>query len=117
MAQVLGLNVEKAFLIIFAVVGLIGGLSGILYGAEYNIEPFVGVTLTIKAFVATVIGGKDLVPAAILGGYLLGAIENLASFYVPSSFKEGVSFVTMFVFLLFKPKGLISLKLREETAG
>lgn len=117
MAQVLGLNAEKAFLLIFTVVGIIAGLSGILYGAEYNIEPFVGVSLTIKAFVATVIGGKDVVPAAILGGYLLGAIENLASFYLPSSFKEGISFVTMFIFLLFKPNGLVSLKLREETAG
>ncbi|MCS6893064.1 MAG: branched-chain amino acid ABC transporter permease [Deltaproteobacteria bacterium] len=117
MAEILGVNKELAFTLIFALTGFVTGLAGILYGLEYNLEPFVGVTLTVKAFISTIIGGKDVLPGAIIGGFILGLIENLATFYLPSSYKDGVAFVVMFLFLVFMPKGLFGFRLREELGG
>lgn len=117
MAEILGVNKEDIFRKVFISTGFIAAIVGILYGIEYNLEPTAGTSLMIKAFTAAIIGGLDFLPAAIFGGYLLGFVENFAVLFLPATFKEGVTFVVLFLFLLLRPKGIFGRKLREEISG
>ena len=114
MAEILGVNKEDIFRKVFMFVGLIAALVGMLYGIEYNLEPTAGTSLMIKAFTAAIIGGLEFLPAAIFGGYLLGFIENFSVLFLPAAFKDGITFIILFLFLLFRPKGIFGRKNRNE---
>ena len=73
-----------------------------------------GTMLTIKGFTGAVIGGISSVPGSILGSYLLGLAENLGIIYLPSGYKDAISFILLFLFLLFKPEGIIGSKRRAK---
>lgn len=117
MAEILGVNKEQTFLKIFIFTGFIAALVGMLYGIEYNLEPTAGSNLILKAFTAAVIGGMNVLPAAIFGGYFLGLVENLSVLFLPAAFKDGVTFIILFLFLLLRPKGIFGRRSREETSG
>lgn len=117
MAEILGVDKEKTFLKVFAFTGFVAALVGMLYGIEYNLEPTAGTNLIIKGFTAAVIGGMTVLPASIFGGYLLGLIENLSVLFLPAAFKDGVTFIVLFLFLLLRPKGIFGRKTREEISG
>jgi branched-chain amino acid transport system permease protein len=117
MAEILGINKKRVFLQIFLLAALIAFLTGIFYGWEYALEPSAGTNLVIKSFTASIIAGLEIMPAAFFGGYLLAFIENFSIIYLPSSFKDGISFFILFLFLLLKPKGIFGRKKREEIVG
>ncbi len=117
MAEILGVDRERTFRRVFAFTGLVAALVGMLYAIEYNLEPTAGTSLIVKAFTAVVIGGMNVLPAAIFGGYLLGVIENLSVLFLPAAFKDGVTFIILFLFLLLRPKGIFGRKSREEISG
>jgi branched-chain amino acid transport system permease protein len=117
MAEILGVNKEDIFRKVFIFAGMVAALVGILYGVEYNLEPTAGTSLMLKAFTAAVIGGLEFLPAAIFGGYFLGFVENLSVLFLPAAFKDGISFIILFLFLLLRPKGIFGKKSREEISG
>jgi branched-chain amino acid transport system permease protein len=117
MAEILGINKKRVFLQIFLLAALIAFLTGIFYGWEYALEPSAGTNLVIKSFTASIIAGLEIMPAVFFGGYLLAFIENFSIIYLPSSFKDGISFFILFLFLLLKPKGIFGRKKREEIVG
>ncbi|MCS7184144.1 MAG: branched-chain amino acid ABC transporter permease [Patescibacteria group bacterium] len=117
MAEILGVNKEDIFRKILIFTSLIAAIGGILYGIEYNLEPTAGTNLTIKAFTSAIIGGLEFLPGSIFGGFLLGFIENISVLFLPSAFKDGITFIILFLFLIFKPKGMFGKKTREEMSG
>jgi len=64
----------------------------------------------LKGFTAAVFGGITSIPGAILGGYLLGAIENLSVQFVSSGYRDLVSYLILIIFLLFRPNGILGKK-------
>lgn len=106
-AALMGVNVERTMVLAvalsFAICGLIGCLSGPLYTVQQTMADMLGT----KGFSAGVIGGFGSIPGAIVGGLILGVIENLSCLVVPSIYKDVVAFALLILFLMVKPEGII----------
>jgi branched-chain amino acid transport system permease protein len=68
----------------------------------------------IKAFVAAVFGGIGSIPGAMLGGILLGVIENLAKAYISTELSDAIVFGVLVLVLCLKPTGLLGKKINEK---
>lgn len=116
-AQVLGIDLDKIFMITFFLASSIGAVAGILNGMYYNIVKFdMGLMGGIIGFSAAVMGGLGNVYGAIIGGLILGIVESFTMAFVPggSPYKEIFSFIVVVLFLLFKPSGILGKKVIEK---
>ena len=113
-AEIVGISSEKIYSWSFIIGSAIAGIAAILVGLEQNLEPMMGTNLMIKGFAAAIIGGIGSVPGAILGAFLLGIVENFGIWFLPSGYKDAIAFVLLFLFLLFRPNGILGIKKREE---
>jgi len=109
-AEIVGISAEKIYSWAFIIGSAIAGIAGILTGMEQNINPTMGTNLMIKGFAAAIIGGIGSVPGAIVGAFLLGLAENFGIWYLPSGYKDAIAFVVLFIFLLFRPQGILGKK-------
>ena len=112
LASIVVINSKKVSDLSFFIGSFLGGIAGVLISLEQNVTPYMGTMLTIKGFTSSIIGGIFSVPGSILGSYILGLAENLGILYLPSGYKDAISFVLLFLFLLLKPNGLFSSKRR-----
>ena len=116
-ASTLGINVERTITITFIISAILAGVAGILVGLEQNLEHAMGFPAILKGITASVVGGIGHVPAALAGGFLIGIIENIGIWFLPSGYKDAIAFVILIIFLLFRPRGLFGVKTREEVSG
>lgn len=112
-AQTVGINPEQLYTLTFIVGSLLAAVAGILIGIEQNLQPTMGVSLILKGFTGAVIGGMLSVPGAVLGSLLLGLVENIGIWWLPSGYKDAIAFALLFIFLLFRPQGILGKKVRE----
>lgn len=113
-AEIVGISSEKIYSWSFIIGSAIAGIAAILIGLEQNLEPTMGTNLMIKGFAAAIIGGIGSVHGAVLGAFLLGIVENFGIWYLPSGYKDAIAFVLLFIFLLFRPQGILGIKRRAE---
>jgi len=116
-AQVLGIDLDKIFMITFFLASTIGAVAGILNGMYYNIVKFdMGLMGGIIGFSAAVMGGLGNIYGAIIGGIILGMVESFTMAFVPggSPYKEIFAFIVVVLFLLFKPSGILGKKVIEK---
>ena len=73
-----------------------------------------GATAGPKAFAAIVIGGFGSVPGAIIGGLIVGLVEQFGGAYISSTYQLGLIYVVLIIFLMFRPKGLFQEKIQEK---
>jgi len=111
-AEIVGISSEKIYSWAFIIGSVIAGIAGILVGLEQNLEPMMGTNLMIKGFTGVIIGGIGSVPGAILGSFLLGFAENFGIWFLPSGYKDAIAFVILFIFLLFRPQGILGSRKR-----
>ncbi|NYZ78001.1 branched-chain amino acid ABC transporter permease [Candidatus Micrarchaeota archaeon] len=109
-AEIVGISSNKVYGLAFLLGSAIAGAAAVLIGLEQNLEPTMGMNLVIKGFTGAVVGGIDSVPGAILGAFLLGFVENVGIWFLPSGYKDAIAFVVLFAFLLFKPQGILGVK-------
>ncbi len=102
-----------------------GGVAGVLFGLQYSlISPYSGFVPGLKAFTAAVLGGIGHIPGAVLGGMVLGLMEAFAASYLSlitngafgAEYKDVFAFAVLILILIFRPKGLLGEKVREEGA-
>lgn len=114
-AQLMGINVDNVISFTFVMGSALAGAAGVLVGIYYNsIDPLMGVTPGLKAFVAAVFGGIGIIPGAMLGGYLIGIIETLVSAYGGSMFKDAVVYLILIIILIVKPSGILGKNVKEK---
>ena len=114
-AELMGINVSKTISYTFFMGSALAGAAGVLVGVYYStINPLMGSTPGLKAFVSAVIGGIGIIPGAVFGGFFLGALETLVSSLGGSLFKDGVAFLILILVLLIKPTGLMGHKNNEK---
>lgn len=114
-AQLMGVNVNKTIAITFAIGSALAAIAGVLLCSAYPaLTPYTGAMPGIKAFVAAVFGGIGSVPGAMIGGILLGIIENLSKAYISSQLADGIVFFVLIVVLLVKPTGILGKKMNEK---
>ncbi len=109
LAEVSGINTSRIQGLSFAIGSAIAGFAAVLIGLEQNIEPTMGFPLIIKGFTGAIIGGVTSLPGSIMGSYLLGLVENFGIWYLPSGYKDAIAFVILFIFLLWKPTGILGI--------
>jgi branched-chain amino acid transport system permease protein len=105
-AALAGINVERVDLMAFSIGGALAGLGGPLLGMLSFVSPGTGITITVKAFILTVLAGVGSIPGLIVAGMILGVGEALTVTFVSSSFRELFGFSLFLVILLIRPSGL-----------
>jgi branched-chain amino acid transport system permease protein len=106
----MGIPVNRVITFTFALGSSLAAVAGILFGMSYPVlDPYMGMTIGWKAFIAAVVGGIGEISGAFLGGFILGFIEIFIAAFFPSSFKDLVSFVILLVILVIKPTGFFGV--------
>ena len=114
-AELMGINVNKTISLTFAIGSGLAGIAGALLCSAYpTLTPYTGSMPGIKAFVAAVFGGIGSIPGALIGGLLLGVIENLSKAYISSQMADAIVFSVLIIVLLVKPTGLLGKKISEK---
>ncbi len=110
-ASLMGIPTDRVISLTFSLAGAVAGISGVLAAAYYNaLFPYMGNMAGLKSFSAAVFGGLTSIPGAILGGYLLGIIENFAVQFISSGYRDIIGFSILVIFLLLRPQGLLGRK-------
>ena len=114
-AELMGISVNRTITVTFAIGSALAGVAAIFYGAAYTyIRPTTGAMPGIKAFTAAVFGGIGSIPGAMLGGILLGVIEQLSKTYISTLWADAIVFGVLVVVLVVKPTGLLGKKINEK---
>ncbi|MEX2148349.1 MAG: branched-chain amino acid ABC transporter permease [Candidatus Rokuibacteriota bacterium] len=106
-AMVCGINVQRIHLLSFGMAAALAAAGGTLISMMIAIQPEMGQIWTFKSFLVIVLGGAGNYPGALLGGLLLGLIEQLASLFLTTQLSEAVAYVLLVVVLLVRPTGLL----------
>lgn len=112
-ADLMGINVNKVSLIVFAISGIAAAVAGTFLGMKYTVYPSMG-SISNKAFISSVIGGLGSLPGAVLGGFILGVLETMVSGYISSSYRDLFSFGIMIIVMVFAPSGLLGKSTQDK---
>jgi branched-chain amino acid transport system permease protein len=112
-ARVLGIDVKRMVLYVFLINAVLAVVAALLVTPMYLAKFDMGDSIGQKAFFAAIIGGFNQTRGALLGGVLIGVLENLVGYYVSPAYKEGVALVVFLLVILFRPEGLLG-KLEER---
>jgi len=105
----MGVNVNQSFAVTWAISFLVAAVAGILMAPVIFLSTHMGVVV-INGFAAAILGGWGSIPGAIIGGMLLGVIDNVAPLYLPSQIKNIVPFIIIFIVLVIRPKGIMGVE-------
>ena len=106
-AKVLGIDVKRMVLYTFLINAVLAAVAALLVTPTYLAKFDMGDAIGQKAFFAAIIGGFNQTRGALLGGVLIGVLENLVGFYVSPAYKEGVALILFLVVIVFRPEGLL----------
>ena len=114
-AQLMGVNVNGTISLTFAIGSALAAIAAVLLCSSYPVlSPYTGAMPGIKAFGAAVFGGIGSIPGAMIGGILLGVIENLSKAYISSQMSDAIVFLILIIVLLVKPTGILGKKINEK---
>ena len=100
---------------LFALESALAGAAGVLLGLYYNqIEPLMGMTPGLKAFVAAVLGGIGIIPGAALGGFVIGIIETFTYVISLDTFRDAIVYAVLIIILLVRPSGILGKNVKEK---
>jgi branched-chain amino acid transport system permease protein len=109
-AKLMGIDIDRVIVITFVIGAALAAVAGVMQGMRFaQIDFRIGFIAGLKAFTAAVLGGIGNITGAVLGGFLLGIVEALATQYVPhgSSWKDVWAFVVLIAVLVVRPGGLL----------
>lgn len=106
-AKVVGINTTAVIAIVFFIGAAYAAFAGLLSGHDTAIQPRMGLLLLLKGWIASVVGGIGNLYGAILGGFVLGMIEQFGIWDLAGEWRDVVSFSVLILFLSFWPRGLL----------
>ena len=114
-ATLMGISVDRTITLTFAIGSALAAFASMFYGMTYvYIKPTTGAMPGIKAFTAAVFGGIGSIPGAMLGGILLGLIEQMSKTYISTLWADAIVFAVLVVVLVVKPTGLLGKPMQEK---
>jgi len=102
-----GIPVKRIYSLVWAISAGISAVAGILVAPVSLIDPLIGF-IGIKAFAAAIVGGFGSLPGAIVGGLIIGIVEQFAGLYLPTGFSDVSAYVILLVMLLIRPEGIFA---------
>jgi len=116
-AVLMGVSIDTIVRMTFLLGGAMAGVAGVLYAMEFeNIYYNVGFILGVKAFTAAVLGGIGNLRGALMGGVILGLIENWGAIFLGSEWKDVIAFIVLVLILMFRPTGILGESLQRARA-
>ncbi len=112
-ARLMGISVERVYSASWVLAAAVGAIAGVLIAPVIFLSSQMGL-VAINGFIAAVLGGFGSMPGAVVGGMLLGVIENLAPLYLPSGIKYSVPFLLLIGILLLRPGGVVGRVARRK---
>ena len=114
-AKLMGINVDTTISFTFFLGSCLAGVAGVLVGVYYNsINPLMGMTPGLKAFIAAVFGGIGNIPGAMIGGLFIGIAETLVTAYGSSLYKDAIVYVILILVLILKSDGILKKNVKEK---
>jgi len=102
----MGVPLNKVIAVTFGIGSALAAAAGVLYGVAYPVlDPYMGILLGWKAFVAAILGGRGSVLGATLAGFLLGFTEIFAAMIFPSTLRDLIAYSIILLILTFRPHG------------
>jgi len=116
-AMAMGINVERYFGLAWAMTGIVSALGGIIWGNLLGVD--INLSLVgFKVFPVVILGGLDSIPGAVIGGLIVGIVENVAAGYVDpyvgGGTKDFAPYVLMILALMIRPYGIFGKKIIER---
>ncbi len=109
-ASVLGIDSKRIYQLSFAIGLGVLGIAGALLVSMYPVNPFVGDTFGLRAFVIVVLGGIGSLSGAFWGGIIVGVLESVGSQLIPVTYAEALIFVLFLGVMYFRPSGLFGVE-------
>ena len=106
-AKIMGIRTERVFSIAWGFSSLIGAIAGMFFASRATLDPAFMMEPFMRAFAAAVLGGLMSIPGVIIGGGLMGLIENFFGYYWPH-WKPIVAFIVIILVLCVRPSGLFA---------
>jgi branched-chain amino acid transport system permease protein len=113
-ARLLGINVERTFMVTFGIGAALAGLAGALIAPIYTLSPGIGGNFILAAFAVVVLGGLGSVAGAYFGGMIVGIVEAFAGYYIDPELKQAIWFLIFLAVLVVRPTGLFGQVGAEE---
>ena len=105
-AKIVGIPLDRIYGYVFAITGLLAGISAVFLMPRTQITPFVGWTIFLRAFVVVVFGGLGSIKGTLIAGFILAIMETFVSYYLGARFVSLIFLGVLVVLLTFKPRGL-----------
>jgi len=114
-AQLMGIDINLTIAATFFIGAVLAGAGGIIYGFYFNsVDAFLGFTAGLIAFTAAVLGGIGNIPGAALGGLMIGVVRSFNDAYFASQWSEVYVFAILIAVLVFRPTGLLGMRVPEK---
>jgi neutral amino acid transport system permease protein len=106
LARVSGINVDQVVLWTWVIAGTLTALGGGMYGLITAVRPNMGWFLILPMFASVILGGIGNPYGAIAGAFVIGIVQELSTYFLPTEYKLAVALLVMIAVLLFRPQGL-----------
>lgn len=113
-ARMMGINVERVYLLTFGAGAALAGLAGVLLTPIYTLTPAIGGDFIVAAFAVVVLGGLGSTWGSYIGGFAVGLVEAFAGYYVDPALKQAIWFLIFLCVLILRPSGLLGQVGAEE---
>jgi branched-chain amino acid transport system permease protein len=111
---VMGIHTRTVDMVVWAISAAVSGIAGVALAPLFGAHFYMGVITGLKGFAAAVVGGYGNPWGALVGGLLLGVIENFGVFVIPSQWRDALTFTVLILFLLFRPHGIFRTEAYNE---
>lgn len=113
LAEVIGLGVGTVVFLTFVLGSTLAGLAAVLAAYDTALSPLMGFRALLGAVVAVIIGGKGSILGVLLGGLLVGLVQNLVVWKLPTHWQDAIVFCVLIAFLLLRPRGILGKPLHK----
>lgn len=115
LAQIVGIDRNIILLTSMCLGSAMAGISGFLFSYETALTPSGGLRVLLIGATAAIVGGIGSVPGAMLGGLLIGIVQHIGVWYLPTQWQDTIVFLILILFLLLRPQGFFGLPIRKAT--
>jgi branched-chain amino acid transport system permease protein len=116
-AAAMGIDLRTILALAWAIAGMVSALGGVIWGRILGVDPYLAI-VGLKVFPVVILGGLDSIMGAVVGGFMMGVLENLAAGYIDplvgGGAKDVVPFVVLIVVLMVRPYGLFGREIIER---